>query len=364
VASQLLALKLVLLPREEQTMTIATNLHHATIRLLLNRKSARTSPGSHGDGFKIGLAIEGGAMRGVVSGGMVAALEMLGLRDCFDAVYGSSAGAIDGAYFIAGQATYGTTIFYENINNSQFINEWNFLIGGKPVLSLEYLLDYVCEEKKPLNWNAVLNSPLPLSAVASGILARSPVYLRGFGSKSDLKEALRASARVPVIAGPPVAYRDELLWDALIFEPIPVFAAQKDGCTHVIALLTRPRGREVKPVNFVDKWYIAPKIKKQYPEIYPYYIRRDKDYASIVRSCYSGSIGGEMKVLAIAPDSSAAEVRSRAKQRDKLVTGAISGAEAVFKAFGVAAHFVECLAPYSLEGAPLVARLESIHDEV
>lgn len=42
-------------------------------------------------------------MRGCVSAGMIAAIYNLGLMDTFDAVYGSSAGSLVGAYAIAGQ---------------------------------------------------------------------------------------------------------------------------------------------------------------------------------------------------------------------------------------------------------------------
>ncbi|CAN0145432.1 unnamed protein product [Ectocarpus sp. 8 AP-2014] len=42
-------------------------------------------------------------MRGCVSAGMIAAVSTLGLMDTFDAVYGSSAGSLVGAYAIAGQ---------------------------------------------------------------------------------------------------------------------------------------------------------------------------------------------------------------------------------------------------------------------
>lgn len=52
---------------------------------------------------QVGLAIEGGGMRGCVSAGMIAAVSTLGLMDTFDAVYGSSAGSLVGAYAIAGQ---------------------------------------------------------------------------------------------------------------------------------------------------------------------------------------------------------------------------------------------------------------------
>lgn len=42
-------------------------------------------------------------MRGCVSAGMIAAVWSFGLMDTFDAVYGSSAGSLVGAYAIAGQ---------------------------------------------------------------------------------------------------------------------------------------------------------------------------------------------------------------------------------------------------------------------
>jgi hypothetical protein len=39
--------------------------------------------------------------------------------------------------------------------------------------------------------------------------------------------------------------REEVLADALIFEPIPFRSAVEDGCTHVVTLRTRPDGAEV-----------------------------------------------------------------------------------------------------------------------
>ena len=72
-------------------------------------------------------------MRGVVTAGMVVALEQLDLVDSFDRVYGCSAGATNGAYLVAGQAALGTTIYYENLNTGEFINPWAWL-RGKPVV--------------------------------------------------------------------------------------------------------------------------------------------------------------------------------------------------------------------------------------
>jgi len=75
---------------------------------VLRAITARTQPGSK-PGFRkndkntIGLIIEGGGMRASVGAGMLSAIAVLDLADAFDLVYGSSAGAICGAYFVSRQ---------------------------------------------------------------------------------------------------------------------------------------------------------------------------------------------------------------------------------------------------------------------
>lgn len=76
---------------------------HVVARLLYDRVRVGSRPGQRTDGARIGLAIEGGGMRGAVSAGAAAALNLLGLSDAFDAVYGSSAGALIAAFFISRQ---------------------------------------------------------------------------------------------------------------------------------------------------------------------------------------------------------------------------------------------------------------------
>src|SRR3954468_11609584 len=61
-------------------------------------------------GARIALAVEGGGMRGAVSGGMVLGLHELGLGGAFDAAYGASAGALNAMWLGSGpvQAGRGT----------------------------------------------------------------------------------------------------------------------------------------------------------------------------------------------------------------------------------------------------------------
>ena len=65
------------------------------VRLVLARAVNPSARGVRRDGAQMVLAIGGGGMAGAVSAGMCAALEALGLIGSFDAIYGSSAGAIN-----------------------------------------------------------------------------------------------------------------------------------------------------------------------------------------------------------------------------------------------------------------------------
>ena len=77
---------------------------HAVLSLLRSRHLSRSlAPHYPSDGRVLCLCIEGGGMRGCVAAGMAAGLMALGLTEAFDAIYGSSAGAVIGTYFVARQ---------------------------------------------------------------------------------------------------------------------------------------------------------------------------------------------------------------------------------------------------------------------
>ena len=131
-------------------------------------------------------------MRGVVTAGMVTGLEMLGLRDAFDVVYGSSGGASNGAYFVAGQAAYGTTIYYNHINSRDFIDLWRPL-RNKPVVDFHFVTHDVMVKSVILDWKAVMDSPMPLKVLASSVENGDVEVLENFRSQQELMQALHAS---------------------------------------------------------------------------------------------------------------------------------------------------------------------------
>ena len=96
-------------PTEDTSKTAAREANklfsHDVLNLLHQRYHSKSTPmnRSANDTAILALAIEGGGMRGAVSGGMAAAISCLGLSDAFDKVYGSSAGSIIGSYFVSRQ---------------------------------------------------------------------------------------------------------------------------------------------------------------------------------------------------------------------------------------------------------------------
>jgi len=308
---------------------------HPVLELIHQRAEEGSQPGGRTDGRKLGLVVEGGGMRGVVSGGMLAALEHLGLAFVFDAVYGSSAGAINGAYFIARGSGVGISIYYQEINNRRFIDPFRALVG-RPVMSLDYLLDEVMTRIKPLDWRAVIDSPVRLKVVATSLDRGGTVILDEYHSQRQLSDCLRASATMPFLAGEPVRLNGELFVDAAVYESIPFRIALADGCTDVLALLTRPAGVRRAGPSLAERLFVVRRLDSLRPGLKDDYHHRTWAYAEEVARLTEATTAptGPPHLLAVSPPAGAAVVNRLEKSQAKLIQGAAGGARALAKALG------------------------------
>ena len=204
------------------------------IRLRLHQKSARDS---RGDPYHLALVIEGGGMRGVVAGGMVTAIQELGLTDCFDTIHGSSAGACAGAYLMTGQARLGTSIFYEDINNSKVTNPRR-LWRGAPIMDTGFITDNVMRTTKRLDAEKIVRSPDLLHIIATTTGAREAHYCR-YLTPDWFFAVLRGTITMPIVGGKSVNVDGQELVDGGMVQQIPFRSAVERGATHVLVLLTR-----------------------------------------------------------------------------------------------------------------------------
>lgn len=194
------------------------------------------------DGARIALVVEGGGMRGAVSGGMVLGLDELGLSQAFDAAYGSSAGTLNAMWLASGRVREGIPTWTEPRLVNELI-DWRRAIGRRPVVDIETLVEHRYEQLAPGLFDAVLASRTKLHPIATDVTSGQAVDLGPMiADQKSLRLAIRASATLPMLAGAPVSLDGRRYLDAGLSAAIPFRAALAGGATHVLLLRSRQLG--------------------------------------------------------------------------------------------------------------------------
>jgi predicted patatin/cPLA2 family phospholipase len=218
-------------------------------------------------GARIALVVEGGGMRGAVSGGMALALDELGLAGAFDAAYGSSAGALNAMWLVGGRLRDGIPTWTDPELVHQLISRRRALRRG-PVVDVEGLVEQRYERLSPGLFGAVLAARTELHPVATDVSTGAAVDLHGaIADEPTLRLALRASAALPLLAGGPVPLDGRRLLDAGLSAAIPFRAALADGATHVLILRSRRAGETVVPPGRLSGALTAAALRRVSPAV-------------------------------------------------------------------------------------------------
>ncbi|MBI3026825.1 patatin-like phospholipase family protein [Candidatus Woesearchaeota archaeon] len=275
-------------------------------------------------GIKSALVVQGGAMRGIFSAGSLIALHNLGLRNAFDAIYASSGGAMNVAYFLSDQPQFGTSIYYEDINNSNFIN----LLRVNKIVDIDYLFDNVVINKKPLDTYKVIKSKTPFYFFATDIETGRAVRCNS-KSKNILK-LLKASCALPLYYNKPVLINHKGFLDGGIQKAVPLEDAIKDGCTDVLVLLTEPKPK--KYLSFLEKFLLKKALSKLSKNLFGGYLTGFEDYKHIFNISTGKIKIDNMNIATILPDDKFRLTRLT-KNKELLKWAAVDGAKSVFVAF-------------------------------
>lgn len=199
------------------------------------------------DRFRVALIIEGGGARGMFTAGMCLGLEELGLQDTFDAVYATSAGALNGAWFLSGQAVDKMPLMADENILARVIDPRRML-WGKPIFDTYHLIHEVYDKTWGLDTAAILSHRTTFHPIATNAKTGKPVDLHTkIKDKKTLLHALRAACNIPLLAGAPLKFAGEKYVDGGMSESVPIRTAMIGGATHALVLRTLKDGEIEAP---------------------------------------------------------------------------------------------------------------------
>lgn len=187
--------------------------------------------------MKKGLIMEGGAMRGMFTAGVIDV--MMEHQITFDGAIGVSAGAVFGCNYKSAQP--GRVIRYNAAycNNPQYAGLRTFLKTGD-IFGEQFCYHDIPEHLDPFDYEAYRNNPMEFYVVVTDAKTGKAIYKKI--SQCDKKEMdwMRASASMPIVSKPVKVDGYELL-DGGVADSIPVQKMESLGYDRNVVILTQPR---------------------------------------------------------------------------------------------------------------------------
>lgn len=193
--------------------------------------------------MKTGLVLEGGAMRGMYTAGVLDIFIKNNVK--VDGVVGVSAGALFGVNYLSGQA--GRVIRY----NKKYNHDKNYM-GLRPliregnIIATKYAYEDVPRRLDPFDDERFRRSGIPFYAVLTEVETARPEYVL-VRSGFEQMDVLRASGSMPFVSQP-VKIGGRYYLDGGITDSIPFRWMHDQGYEKIIVILTRDMEYRKKPM--------------------------------------------------------------------------------------------------------------------
>lgn len=256
--------------------------------------------------MKTGLVLEGGAMRGMFTAGVLDVFMEQGIM--VDCVVGVSAGALFGVNYLSGQT--GRVIRYNKRFNKDknYLGIWPLLREGN-IVSTKYAYEEVPHKLDLFDDEAYKKSQIPFYAVVTNVETGKPEYIQ-IKSVFEQMDVLRASGSMPFVSKL-VTIEGRQYLDGGISDSIPFQWLHEQGCDKMIVILTRDMEYRKKPMRAAPvKLFL-----KKYPNIVKQLLKRHTAYNEAVETLKEWEQEG--KAFVIRP-SRTIEIGRIEKNPDKL----------------------------------------------
>ena len=239
---------------------------------------------------QFGLIMEGGAMRGMFTAGVMDVLMENEIH--FQGAIGVSAGAAFGCNFKSNQI--GRVIRY----NKKYCRDPRFcsirsLIKTGDLYGAEFCYTTIPYELDLFDCEAYLNNPMDFYVVCTDVETGEPVYRKCITGRDEDLIWIRASASMP-IASKVVEATGVKLLDGGISDSIPLKYFESIGYNKNVVILTQPKGYIKKPSKAL------PLIKaalRDYPDVYKTMQNRHNDYNETIKFIEEREKSGDALVI-------------------------------------------------------------------
>ena len=205
--------------------------------------------------YKTALIIEGGIFLGVYGAGIAWGLEEIGMTNAFDYVLGISTGTVTGAYFLSQQMEMGTSVFYEDLTDGQFLN----FRRVKSIINMDYLND-IFATKKILATQQIRKARSELLFAVTNIVTGKGEILRAKDEDIDILTSIKEAMSLPGFYNKPTPIRGKAYCDGVYGFTNPIaYALEELGCTDVVVVTNRPCNFRSDPQLFTFLETIAAK---------------------------------------------------------------------------------------------------------
>lgn len=222
------------------------------------------------DTSNMGLVLEGGALRGVFTCGVLDWMMDNGIR--FPYVVGVSAGACNGASYVSGQRGRARYSNIELLDKFQYIGLKHYFKKGN-LLDFDLLFDDFPHRILPFDFDAYSSAGICFEMIVSSCLTGEAEYLEEYSDHDRLLQILRASSSMPLFS--PVCYVDgSPMLDGGVCDSIPVDRCLTKGYDKMVVILTRNAGYRKK----TDGLKLPRFFYKKYPEMRNAINRRNEIY--------------------------------------------------------------------------------------
>jgi len=284
-----------------------------------------------GDFMKKGLVLEGGAMRGLFTAGVLDVL--MKEKILFDGVVGVSAGAAFGCNYKSGQI--GRTLRYNKkyCRDKRYCSLHSLLKTGD-VFGVDFCYNKLPMELDVFDTEAFKTSPMEFFVVATDLETGEPVYKK---CETGIGEDLlwfQASASMPLVSRI-VSFGNRKMLDGGIADSIPLKFFEKNGYEKNVVVLTRPADYLKKKNSLMP---IMKAVYKKYPNFIKTMENRHNEYNETLK--YIEKREKEGKILVIRPES-ALEIGHIEHNPEKIQAVYDKGREVAEKMLGKIKNFLE-----------------------